>query len=198
MLFTDDSRFNLSVFDGRVRVWRSTVERYQACNIVQHDWLGGSVMVWGGISSMDLHVLNHVNLTCEKYGDEILRPIVMPYAGAVSPGFLLVHDNARPHVARVCQRFLKDGGIDTIGWPARSPGQNPIEHLWDIMDQRIRWLPNPHWTVQELNNALLFFTLYVSHHSFGANKTTQYDIWLRLSLNIYKSSKLMPFVSWIP
>ncbi|KAK3540348.1 hypothetical protein QTP70_029565 [Hemibagrus guttatus] len=33
-----------------------------------------------------------------RYRDEILGPIVRPYAGAVGPGFLLVHDNARPHV----------------------------------------------------------------------------------------------------
>ncbi len=29
-------------------------------------------------------------------GDEILRAAVRPYAGAVGPGFLLVHDNAWP------------------------------------------------------------------------------------------------------
>ena len=43
-----------------------------------------------------------------------------PYAGVVSPGFLLVQDNVRPNVARVCRQFLDDEGIDAIDWPSRS------------------------------------------------------------------------------
>ncbi|TWW56335.1 hypothetical protein D4764_08G0003220 [Takifugu flavidus] len=51
VLFTEESRFNLSTCDRRERVWRCCGERYAACNIIQHDRFGGgSVMVWGGIS----------------------------------------------------------------------------------------------------------------------------------------------------
>ena len=85
---------------------------YQICNIVQYDSFdGGSVMGWGGIS---LEGRNRGNLTGARYRDGIFRPIARPYAGAVGPGFLLVHDDVRSHVARVCQRFLEDEGIDTI------------------------------------------------------------------------------------
>ncbi|KAI3359453.1 hypothetical protein L3Q82_013757, partial [Scortum barcoo] len=79
--------------------------------------------------------------TCDRRDrgteDEILRPLVRPYAGAVGPGFLLMQDNARPHVAGVCQQFLQDEGIDAMDWPARSPDLNPIEHIWDIMSRSI-------------------------------------------------------------
>uniref|UniRef100_A0AAZ3PQR2 Transposase Tc1-like domain-containing protein n=1 Tax=Oncorhynchus tshawytscha TaxID=74940 RepID=A0AAZ3PQR2_ONCTS len=48
VLFTDESRFTLSTCD---KVWRRRGEHSAACNILQHDWIGGgSVMVWGGIS----------------------------------------------------------------------------------------------------------------------------------------------------
>ncbi|KAI3364656.1 hypothetical protein L3Q82_011437 [Scortum barcoo] len=89
------------------------------------------------------------------YRDEILRPLVRPYAGAVGPGFLLMQDNARPHVAGVCQQFLQDEGIDAMDWPARSPDLNPIEHIWDIMSRSIHQRHVAPQTVQELADALV-------------------------------------------
>jgi len=55
-------------------------------------------MVWGGISlegCTALHVLARGTLNAIRYQDEILRPIMRPYAGAVGPG---------PHVAEVCYK----------------------------------------------------------------------------------------------
>ena len=46
-------------------------------------------MVWGGISlggRTALHVLARVSLTAIGYRNEILRPLVRPYAGAVALG----------------------------------------------------------------------------------------------------------------
>ncbi|KAI3355922.1 hypothetical protein L3Q82_004467 [Scortum barcoo] len=68
-----------------------------------------------------------------------------------------MQDNARPHVAGVCQQFLQDEGIDAMDWPARSPDLNPIEHIWDIMSRSIH-LNARHvapQTVQELADALV-------------------------------------------
>ncbi|KAI4899957.1 hypothetical protein NFI96_006267 [Prochilodus magdalenae] len=125
-----------------------------------HDWFGGgSVMVWGGISlegRRDLYRLDSGTLTAIRYRDEILGPGVRPYAGAVGPGFVLVHNNARPHVVRVCRQFLEDEGIDTIDWPTGSPDLNPIEHLWDFMFRSIQVALQ---TVQELSDALVPNTL---------------------------------------
>ncbi len=42
----------------------------------------------------DLCRLDNGTRTAIRYRDEILAPIVRPYAGAVGPGFLLVYDNA--------------------------------------------------------------------------------------------------------
>eukprot|EP00064_Thunnus_orientalis_P024358 superscaffoldBa00010320_g24647 len=90
-----------------------------------------------------------------RTGGEILRASVRPYAGGVGPGFLLVKDNARPHVARACRQFLDDEGIDAIDWPSRFPDLNPSKHLWDVMYQRIRCCQVPLQTVQELPDALI-------------------------------------------
>ncbi|KAL0165774.1 hypothetical protein M9458_037618, partial [Cirrhinus mrigala] len=152
VLFTDESRITLCTCDRRDRVWRHRGERSAACNILQHGRFGsGSVMVWGGISlegRTALHVLARGSLTAIRYRDEILRPLVRPYAGAVGPGFLLMQDSARPHVAGVCQQFLQDEGIDAMDWPARSPDLNPIEHIWDIMSRSIHQRHDAPQTVQ--------------------------------------------------
>lgn len=67
-------------------------------------------------------------MTDVRYQDEIPRAVVRSYAG-VGPGFLLVQDNAWPHVARVCLQFLDDEGIGDIDWLSHSFDLNTFEHL---------------------------------------------------------------------
>ncbi|XP_067685266.1 uncharacterized protein [Haliotis asinina] len=80
-----ESRFCLDFHDGRRRVWRMKNERFANCNVVEHDRFGGgSIMVWGGISldgSTDLYVIRNGSLNAVRYRDEILDPIVRPFAG---------------------------------------------------------------------------------------------------------------------
>ena len=74
-------------------------------------------MVWGGISldgRTDLHGFNCGTLMAVRYIYVILGPFVRPNAGAVGPGFALVQDNARPHVARMCLQFLDEEDIETM------------------------------------------------------------------------------------
>ncbi|CAJ0941051.1 unnamed protein product [Ranitomeya imitator] len=54
-----------------------------------------------------------------------------------------------------CQQFLQDEGIEAMDWPARSPGLNPIEHIWDIMSHTIHQRHIAPQTVQELVDALV-------------------------------------------
>ena len=50
VMFSDESRFNLSRSDGRARVYRRKGERYADCCVIERDRFGGgSVMVWAGI-----------------------------------------------------------------------------------------------------------------------------------------------------
>ena len=50
VLFSDESRFNLSHHDGRIRVFRRRGERFADNCLIERDRFGGgSVMVWGGI-----------------------------------------------------------------------------------------------------------------------------------------------------
>lgn len=53
-----------------------------------------------------------------SYFDTILQPIVMEYAADVGLGFMLMHNNPRPHTSRLAMNFLDEHGIYVLQWPA--------------------------------------------------------------------------------
>ena len=152
VLFTDKSRFTLYRADGRRRVYRRHGEPFADACVVEWEWFGGgSVMVWGGIAHGKKSQLIIVagNMTTVRYRDEILRPVAVPLVQ--QRNLILQQDNARPHVARVCQDFLANNNIAPLAWPPYSPDLTPIEHMWD---RRVRKRRNPPATLAQLRNAL--------------------------------------------
>lgn len=141
VLFTDESRFCLKPDDGRIKVWRRPGEGYAQCNIIGKEaYGGGSVMVWGGIcmgARTELRVIENGSLTAARYITEVLEELVMPFAPFIGDGFVFMHDNARPHTAAIVSEYLRTVEINVMGWPARSPDLNPIEHVWDKLGRQI-------------------------------------------------------------
>ena len=88
VLFSDESRFNVSMSDGRDRVWRRRGERYADCCVKQRDrWGDGSVLVWGGITAdnrTQLHVLDRA-INAQTYRDQILASIVRRLCDVIYP-----------------------------------------------------------------------------------------------------------------
>ena len=161
VFFTDESRFTLYRADGRRRVYRRRGERFvDACVVERDRFGGGSVMVWGGIAHGKKSQLIIVagNMTAVRYRDEILRPVAVPLVQ--QRNLILQQDNARPHVARVCQDFLANNNIAPLAWPPYSPDLTPIEHMWDELDRKVRERrnhppPPPPATLAQLRNALI-------------------------------------------
>ncbi|GFX72846.1 transposable element Tcb2 transposase [Trichonephila clavipes] len=84
----------------------------------------GVVLVYGGISIdglTDFYIIRDGPLTARRYRDEILRPIVVPYAAANGDDFILMDENCRPHRANLMEDFLFDEGIVRMEWLACSP-----------------------------------------------------------------------------
>ncbi len=139
VLFTDESRFSLYRADGRQCVWRRVVERFADVNVVDrvaHG--GGEVMVWADVcyeQRTQVHFIDAI-LNAQRYRDEILRPIVVPFIH--DHHLMLQHGSAWPHVARICTQFLEAENIPLLAWPSYSPDMSPIEHVWDNLDRRIR------------------------------------------------------------
>jgi hypothetical protein len=63
---------------------------------------------------------------------------VVPFTPLIGNNFILMDDNARPHIARVVNEFLDEVGINRIEWRPRSPDLNPIEHVWDMIGKKVK------------------------------------------------------------
>ena len=115
-------------------------------------------MVWVGISYgyRTQSVVIDGNLNAQKYRDRVLAPHVFPLLQNRDVISVFQQDNTRSHVARDNIQFLRNNNIDFIDdWPSKSTDLNPIEHLWDNLDTRVRQRQNLPGDVNELRDALL-------------------------------------------
>lgn len=106
VVFSDESRFCLDSSDRRIRCWRRRGGRYDEQNVQEvRAFNGGSVMVWGGIGydfKTPLVVVPPPGMTAARYIAEILQPHVLPLKRRMRR-VIFMQDNARPHVAAICQ-----------------------------------------------------------------------------------------------
>ena len=115
-------------------------------------------MVWGGIMGRrktNLIVLQG-NLNAQGYINQILQPEAVPFLQRHELA-VLMHDNVRPHVARICRHFLNRNNVKGLPWPAVSPDMNPIEHFWDYLGGKVRARGNVH-NLRDLENGITFPT----------------------------------------
>ncbi|GFT37935.1 transposable element Tcb2 transposase [Trichonephila clavipes] len=158
VLFTDESRFSLSSDSHRILIWRERGSRNHPSNIIERDRYGGrGVLVWGGImlgSRTDLHIFDAGSVNGTRYCNEILLPYVRLFRGAMGLQFLFMDDNAPCHRTVAAEQLLESEDIERMGWPARSPDLNPIEHVWDFLGRRLAARTLPPVTIQELRLAL--------------------------------------------
>jgi transposase len=130
-------------------------ERFADVNVVNRvPHGGGGVIVWAGISygqRTQLH-FSDGNLNAQRYCDEILRPIVVPFIN--SNHLMFQHDNLQPPVARICTQFLEDENVPVLLWPAYSPDMSPIEHVWDALYRHVRQRVPVPGNIQQLRTAI--------------------------------------------
>ena len=154
-MFSDESQFVLFRSDRRQRVYRHRGERFvDACVREQSRFGGGGVMVWACICHGHKSELVFVQgaLNAQSYRDTILQPVVVAFIRRHNVTFQ--QDNARPHVARICNEYLQANNVDVLLWPAFSPDLSPIEHLWDVLDRGVRRRHPAPTTQAELRRAV--------------------------------------------
>lgn len=109
VVFSDESRFNVSNADGRCWVLH---ERFSTnCVLERHQFEGGGVIVWGAIYTnlwSQLVVLNGT-LTARRFVDEIMQPVLVPLMQKhmQGNGLIFQQNNACAHTARLTKNFFQ-------------------------------------------------------------------------------------------
>ena len=77
------------------------------------------------------------NLNAWRNSDEIFTPVNIPHLQN-NGRMRLKHDGAPSHTARSTRALLQANRINVLSWPSLSPDLNLIEHIWDVIGQRVR------------------------------------------------------------
>jgi transposase len=155
VIFTDESKFNLYAPDGYKKVWRLPGIQLEDHHVSpQVKFGGGHIMVWGAItykgvgalefipSSMNAEVFVHtlnsgLGRTCSLFG---FNP----------QDIILQQDNDPKHTSRLAKEYLNASRISVLPWPSVSPDLNPIEHVWNDVNIRIRAAKTQPQNIEEL------------------------------------------------
>ena len=118
-MFSDESRFNLSFDDGRVRCWRTNDEAYNPEALHFRSRSTTSVMVWACIS---IHGVGEIAVVegkvdhrkyIEVLDDNLLDSVENMFGDREHP-FIFQQDNAPVHTARGTQRWIDDQEINVM------------------------------------------------------------------------------------
>jgi hypothetical protein len=142
VIFTDESKFNIFGSDGYCIVWRKKNTGHKKENLrptVKHG--GGSVLVWGCLSETAVGSLLFIDVIMNHrvYIDIQKRH---PHSSAdkmgISYNFVFMEDYGPKHTAHNTKMWILHNTPEYLKTPPQSPDINPIEHLWDHLERKIR------------------------------------------------------------
>lgn len=148
VIFSDESHFEVINRKNRWFVRRTSEEKEAQFNFsTRAQGGGGTVSVWGCFTAAGTGplIVYEGRLNADAYINVIsegLETLIDDLPLAERSKYKFMQDNAPCHTAKKTmewlKRFKQTAYVDTIDWPPTSPDMNPIENIWEIIDQRLK------------------------------------------------------------
>lgn len=142
VIFSDESKYNIFGSDGRIRVWRRPNDALNPkCTVKTVKHGGGGLMVWGCMASSGVGKMEIVEGIMNQfvYIDILKRNLkVSAEMLGISNDYYFQQDNDPKHTAHNARLWLLYNTPHQLRTPPQSPDINPIEHVWDALERKIR------------------------------------------------------------
>ena len=112
---------------------------------------GGNIMVWGCFGGGQVESIAKIDgkMTKQVYLKILKEHVLVCGTKLIGERFVFQQDNDPKHTAKVVKQYLnekqEEGLMKVMTWPPQSPDCNPIELLWDHLDQEVRKTPEEYF-----------------------------------------------------
>lgn len=154
VVFTDEKKFNLDGPDGYDYYFHDLRKEERSLLRRQHG--GGSVMVWGAITSkgvVELVVLNG-RQTSKDYLELLKTQKIKITEKLEQQSYIFQQDNAPIHTAKIIKQWFQLEKMNVLDWPALSPDLNIIENAWGWLSRNVYAGGRQYDSIEELIQAI--------------------------------------------